>query len=386
MNGNGELKLGITTGTNTSIGYEDEKGFLFTTEDYSEPWEPRVRISAESGFGVSAGLSVVAVDVLKFGIDGGAQVNYLAYTESETATKEVDGNLQITERNYLCVKETVTFPVITVYAKMDVLIAEAESKTELIGPKGKQKKIEDITLLEDRVLLTEVSTLHDQDGNELYANLNEKLEEFLYAPENAYMSFTNLYKKEGAASFAASVGLTPNAEKATNILGLYIRYSDEPRYYVDGRVEEGADVYYRDDNIKGDLWYSYTNLQYNETDLQEVKTHILDIDNMADHQIPRVSGFSGFLYDYQCKTTADVVKVLDLGEDVLTAVNAEEEYYVTEVTTNKFGTVKIEVDSSVAMSGDYYSKTVYLKTGQTFSMGDKYRDSAIRSYILWRGK
>lgn len=32
------------------------------------------------------------------------------------------------------------------------------------------------------------------------------------------------------------------------------------------------------------------------------------------------------------------------------------------------------------------SKTVYLKTGQTFSMGDKYHDSAIRSYILWRGK
>ena len=189
-----------------------------------------------------------------------------------------------------------------------------------------------------------IYTIYDQDGNELYANLNEKLEEFLYAPENAYMGFSDLYKKDGAASFIASIGLSPNEENAKNILGIYIKYSDQPRYYVDGRVEEGADLYYRDDNIKGDLWYSYTNLKYNETDLQEVKTHILDIDNMANHQIPRVSGFSGFLYDYQCNTTAEVVEVLDLGSDVLDAVNEDETYYVTEVETNKFGTVKIEVE------------------------------------------
>ena len=196
-------------------------------------------------------------------------------------------------------------------------------------------------------------------ANNANADVNSRLEEFLYAPEKVDTAFTDMYKTAGAESYASGLGIAPN-EDALNINGVYMAYNNEPRYYVDGTVEEGADLYCRDDKLIDDLFYSYTNFKYNETDLQEVKTHILDIDNMSPQDIPRVCGFSNFLYNYQCNTTAEVVAVLGLGNDVLAAVNAREEYYTTEIVTEKFGTVKIEVDSSVAMVGDLYSKTVYL--------------------------
>ena len=114
---------------------------------------------------------------------------------------------------------------------------------------------------------------------------------------------------------------------------------------------------------RDDYWEkaTYTVLDYSKTDLTDVTTNVLHLESKSPGQIPEVGGFTEFLNEYQCLTVEDIVRSLMLGEEYLTVLQQDEAIYAGELNSPKYGKMSVEVESSVAMWGDNYSKILSIK-------------------------
>ncbi|MBQ3558565.1 MAG: hypothetical protein IJA07_03510 [Agathobacter sp.] len=361
----GKLGLKLYTGATAEFSYDERKGAAFIAIDREDEEieenkhsEIELELTAESGLGLSAGLTVVSVDVLKMGVDIGAQVQYKPSLNTEIQTNVENDVLTETDILYLDLYGTLAYPVVTRYAEFDVVFVNWETKEQLRGPEGAWIKEEPAVLLDERHEIMRTIKQYDADGNELVSNFQEKFEEFVLAPENANLSFENLYSIDGVRAFVNKIG-TPQNETC-NVLGTKVYYTEEPRQYVDGRVEEGATITFSGEKTQEHPKSSYSSLEYTGTDLTKLTTNVLYTDEIIPEEIEGISGFSNYLRSNQCLTVKDILQSWDLGSEYISAAEAEEANYTGEMKTEKFGVVKIEVKSDVAMYGDLYSKTIRL--------------------------
>lgn len=365
----GKMELRLYTGTTAELSYDERSGAAFQvldreeeqSEDKEQPEEKKkswikLELTAETGLGMSTGLTVVSVDVLKMGIDIGAQVKYKPSLTTQVQTN-VENDIMIqTDTLCLDVYGTLAYPVVNRYAEIDVVIANWETNEQLRGPQGTWIKEEPAVLIDEHHEVLHTVKYFDQDGNELVSNFQEKFEEFVLAPENANFSFQNLYSLEGARAFVKKINI--GQDETYNVLGTNVYYTEEPRYYVDGRVEEGATLTFSSQKTEEYPKSSYTTLQYTGTELSQLSTQILYADKIVPEEIEGISGFSNYLRSNHCISVKELLESWDLGSEYIKAAEADEAKYMGTMQTDKFGTVKIKVESETAMYGDLYTKKI----------------------------
>ena len=169
-------------------------------------------------------------------------------------------------------------------------------------------------------------------------------------------------REEFVKDFAEKKGLKEGETQTVSGINMY--YTEEPRIYGDGRVEEGATLTLSVPRNNSGRRNSYTSLEYTGTLLTKVTTHILYADEGMEDEVENLGGFGYYLYynDYNAGdlTAKDILYSLgdDLDNDLVLAIDKEEAYVKKEITTKRFGVVTIYVRSEVAMYGDLYSKTI----------------------------
>ena len=200
-------------------------------------------------------------------------------------------------------------------------------------------------------------------GNDFYERreFEDALAEFIYAPQERPYYIRDMYSIDGVKAFVEKKGI--EAGETYTISGVNVYYSEEPRQYADGRVEEGATLTFSVPRVN-DRKSSYTSLEYTGTVLTKVTTHILYSDERMQSEIENLGGFGYYLYyndhNYGDLTVKDVLYSLgdDLDIDLVLAVDKEEAYVKKEIDTNRFGVVTICVESEKAMYGELYSKSI----------------------------
>ncbi len=372
-----DFVLSVDVNGNITVSSLGSTSRLKMTYEIGKPWkkvpyaqkkEPKVEVNANLGADVGLGVELAAFTVCLAEIQAEYGADFIftgkpGVKDTET-TEEIGGYEKVTTtRAYTFHRKIeLDYPVITVMAGIgEEGLARGEAEQVIYGSKGLKKT--KTAVLEDKEydLFTEQSVYWP--GLDTMTNDgHDRFVEFIEGPANANLSYSNFYKAEGLEEKMASMGIEANAEEKYNFLGAYASYSTEPRYYVDGTVEEGSSLSISADDGEG-VWYnSYSVLYYDETDLEEVVTHIMKIDEKTTAQIPGVGGFSLFLRREHCMNTLKLAQLFELGEEFETAIKADNGEYTKEFQVPEYGRVKITVESE-KRDPDYYiySKCMYIE-------------------------
>lgn len=361
VDANGVITVKVETGNFVKYSYYKEKSKYHATSTSSQ--DVAVMADIEVGGGVSPEINTLGICVVDMAAKVGVKYDFDTSMDFKESITETDEYIATNNEGVWKLKLDYYLPVVTlsVGAGEDCLL-QLDIKKELIGPKGTVKKIKPENLLTEEHVVYRMQEIEWKGVVPVSDATEEVLEAFLNAPANASVAYENFYETDGTVARAQSLGITGNTGESYMIDGISYYYSDEPRMYVDGRVEEGASFQMSGDD-RDDYWEkaTYTVLDYSKTDLTDVTTNVLHLESKSPGQIPEVGGFTEFLNEYQCLTVEDIVRSLMLGEEYLTVLQQDEAIYAGELNSPKYGKMSVEVESSVAMWGDNYSKILSIE-------------------------
>lgn len=358
VDANGVISVKLTTGNFVKYSYYKEKSKYHATSTSSQ--DVAVMADIELGGGVSPEINAVGICVIDMTAKVGVKYDFDTSLELKESMTETDEFIATNYEGVWKLKLDYYLPVVTlsVGAGEDCLL-QLDIKKELIGPKGTVMKIKPENLLNEEHV---VYRMQEKEWKGITPVKDEEvLEALLNAPANASVAYENFYETAGTAARAQALGITGNTGRSFMIDGISYYYSDEPRMYVDGRVEEGASFQMTGDD-RDDYWEkgTYTVLDYNPTELTDVSTNVLHLESKVAGQIPEVGGFTEFLNEYECLTVEDMVEALMLGDEYLAALREDESTYNGSILSAKYGKISIKVESELAMWGDLYSKTLVM--------------------------
>lgn len=358
VDANGVITVKLTTGNFVKYSYYKEKSKYSATSTSSQ--DVAVMADIELGGGVSPEINTLGICVIDITAKVGVKYDFDTSMELKESFSETDEFIATNYEGVWKLKLDYYLPVVSlsVGAGEDCLL-QLDKKWNLIGPNGKLKKIEPTNLLEEEHVVYRMQEVEWKGVTPVTDATEEVLDAFLNAPANASVAYENFYETAGTVARAEALGITGNTGESYMIGGVSYYYSDEPRMYVDGTVEEGASFQMTGDD-RDDYWEkgTYTVLDYSTTDLTDVTTNVLHLESKEPGEIPEVGGFTEFLNEYECLTVEDIARSLMLGEEYLTVLRAEEASYRGELLSAKYGKMFIKVESSVAMMGDNYSKVL----------------------------
>lgn len=358
VDANGVITVKVETGNFVKYSYYKEKSKYHATSTSSQ--DVAVMADIELGGGVSPEINTLGICVIDMSAKVGVKYDFDTSLELKDSLTETDEFIATNYEGVWKLKLDYYLPVVSlsVGAGEDCLL-QLDLKKELIGPKGTVMKIKPENLLNEEYVVYRMQEIEWKGITPVKDE--EVLEALLNAPANASVAYDNFYETAGTAARAQALGITGNTGQSFMIDGISYYYSDEPRMYVDGRVEEGASFQMTGDD-RDDYWEkgTYTVLDYNPTELTDVSTNVLHLESKVPGEIPEVGGFTEFLNEYECLTVEDMVEALMLGDEYLTALREDEATYNGSLLSAKYGKISIKVESELAMWGDLYSKTLVM--------------------------
>lgn len=191
-------------------------------------------------------------------------------------------------------------------------------------------------------------------------DFGKSIKAFVGNPEDTNFSFENMYSIDGVKNFAKKQGLESGETDTISNTNVY--YTEAPRQYVDGRVEEGATLTFSGQRKGWNSKKSYTSFEYTGTALTKLTTHIIAVDDITPKDVEDIGGFSEYLRKNNCLTVKDLLLSFGFDEDsaYVSAAEAEEATATGKEDSDDFGKVSITVESEVAMYGDLYTKSMKL--------------------------
>lgn len=361
VDANGVITVKLQTGNFVKYSYYKGKSKYSAVSTSDQ--EVTVMADVEVGGGVSPELNTLGICVVDMAAKVGVEYDFNTSFEIENKRTETKEYIETVYEGVWKLKLGHYLPVVSLSVGAgENCLLQLDLKWNLIGPKGTIKKITRKMVLEEEYVVYRKVEKEWKGVTPVSDVTEEVLDAFLNAPANAGLSFDNFYETPGAVARAEALGITGNTGELYAIGGVDYYYSDEPRMYMDGTVEEGASFQMSGDD-RDDYWEkaSYTVLDYSKTNLTDVTTNVLHLERKTPGQIPEVGGFTEFLNEYQCLKVEDIVRSMMLGEEYLSVLGEEEANYTGELHSQKYGKMFITVESEVAMYGENYSKNLTIE-------------------------